>query len=62
MEIKKLTATEATAFLTFLRQLDYETNFMLFNPDERRTTNLVRNTTTNCRDISTKWSYFSCTR
>ena len=40
MEIKKLTATEATAFLTFLRQLDHETNFMLFNPDERRTTNL----------------------
>lgn len=40
MEIKKLTATEAKAFLTFLRQLDYETNFMLFNPDERRTTNL----------------------
>lgn len=40
MEIKKLTATEAKAFLTFLHQLDHETNFMLFNPDERRTTNL----------------------
>lgn len=38
MNIRKATPEDANSFLMFLKQLDTETSFMLFEPEERKTT------------------------